>query len=111
MKSSYLESFCKVVWEVLSFGGFGIFSAEGEISENSPINTSEIISFLKYICKRCCRMGWNREIIGLGFGQCFIHFTLQQFLCIKDPNQTLPAFLSPCKKRGKCLPRSKTDGL
>lgn len=51
MKSSYLDSFSKVLWEGLSFGGFGIFSAEGKISENSPTNTSEIISFLKYICK------------------------------------------------------------
>lgn len=98
MKSCYLVSFCKVLWEGLSFRGYGIFSAEGKISKNSPTNTSEIIYLLKYICKRYCRMGWNRELIGLGLGLCFIYFTFQQFLCIKDPNQTLPAFLTPCKK-------------
>lgn len=43
-------------------------------------------------------MGWNRELIGLGFGLCFTYFTFQQFLCIKDPNHTLPAFLTPCRK-------------
>lgn len=102
MKGSYLVSFCKVLWERLSCGGFGILSAEGKVLENSPTNTSEIISFLKYICKRYCRMGWNRQRIGLGFGLCFIYFTFQQFLCIKDPNQTLTAFLTPCKKKEEC---------
>lgn len=43
-------------------------------------------------------MGLNRELIGLGFGLCFISFTFQQFLFIKDPNQTLSAFLKPCEK-------------
>lgn len=107
MKSSYLVSFCKVLWEGLSFRGYGIFSAEGKISESSPINTSEIIYFLKYICRRYCRMGWNRELIALGFSLCFIYFTFQQFLCIKDPNQTLPAFLTPCKKEERAYPGVK----
>lgn len=95
MKVVILSVFVRCSGKDYLLEDMGFLVQREKISENSPTNTSEIISFLKHICERYCKMGWNRDVIGLGFGLSFIYFTFQQFLCIKNPNQTLPAFLTP----------------
>lgn len=45
MKNSYFDRFCKMLCEGLSFRGFRIFSAGGEIAENFPTNTSKVFFF------------------------------------------------------------------